>query len=114
MKKLSLFLILSASPAMAASGPFFSLRNTDFVVTIAFLLFAYATMSDRAGGSLREGLQVAGNARIVGIANASVVLLLEAIHGGGKTEGHGSLDVSIDICWCYTLHVRKDVSHQIN
>ena len=39
MKKLSLFLILSASPAMAASGPFFSLRNTDFVVTIAFLLF---------------------------------------------------------------------------
>ena len=82
--------------------------------SFAFLLFAYATMSDRAGGSLRAGLQVAGNARIVGIANASVVLLLEAIHGGGKTEGHGSLDVSIDICWCYTLHVRKDVSHQIN
>ncbi|MCV2864041.1 F0F1 ATP synthase subunit B [Defluviimonas sp. WL0075] len=39
MKKLSLALILAASPAMAASGPFFSLRNTDFVVTIAFLLF---------------------------------------------------------------------------
>ena len=28
-----------ASPALAASGPFFSLRNTDFVVLIAFLLF---------------------------------------------------------------------------
>lgn len=28
-----------ASPAFAASGPFFSLRNTDFVVLIAFLLF---------------------------------------------------------------------------
>lgn len=81
--------------------------------SFAFLLFAYATMSDKTGGSLRAGLQVAGNARIVGIANASILLLLEAVHGGGKTEGHGSLDVSIDICWCYTLHVRKDVNHQV-
>jgi F-type H+-transporting ATPase subunit b len=39
MKKLSLLLILAAQPALAASGPFFSLRNTDFVVTLAFLLF---------------------------------------------------------------------------
>ncbi len=30
---------LMASPALAAKGPFFSLANTDFVVTIAFLLF---------------------------------------------------------------------------
>ena len=29
----------SASPAFAASGPFFSLGNTDFVVLLAFLLF---------------------------------------------------------------------------
>ena len=39
MKKLSILLILSASPALAASGPFISLRNTDFIVTLAFLLF---------------------------------------------------------------------------
>lgn len=39
MKKLSLLLILAAQPALAATGPFFSLRNTDFVVTLAFLLF---------------------------------------------------------------------------
>ncbi|GHC63155.1 F0F1 ATP synthase subunit B [Neogemmobacter tilapiae] len=30
---------LMASPAFAATGPFFSLRNTDFVVLLAFLLF---------------------------------------------------------------------------
>lgn len=30
---------LAATPALAASGPFFSLRNTDFIVTLAFLLF---------------------------------------------------------------------------
>ena len=29
-----------ASPVLAASGPFFSLRNTDFVVLISFILFA--------------------------------------------------------------------------
>jgi F-type H+-transporting ATPase subunit b len=39
MKKLSILLILTASPALAASGPFISLRNTDFIVTLAFLLF---------------------------------------------------------------------------
>lgn len=30
---------LSASPALAATGPFFSLGNTDFVVTLGFILF---------------------------------------------------------------------------
>jgi F-type H+-transporting ATPase subunit b len=30
---------LAASPAFAASGPFFSLGNTDFVVLLAFVLF---------------------------------------------------------------------------
>jgi F-type H+-transporting ATPase subunit b len=39
MKRLSLLLSLMASPALAASGPFFSLRNTDFVVLLGFLAF---------------------------------------------------------------------------
>lgn len=39
MKKLSILLALSASPAMAATGPFFSLQNTNFVVLIGFLCF---------------------------------------------------------------------------
>ncbi len=39
MKKLAILLSLTASPALAATGPFFSLRNTDFVVTISFLVF---------------------------------------------------------------------------
>lgn len=36
---LILALALTASPAFAASGPFFSLANTNFVVLLAFLLF---------------------------------------------------------------------------
>jgi F-type H+-transporting ATPase subunit b len=39
MKKLTIALALLAQPALAASGPFFSLRNTDFVVLVSFLLF---------------------------------------------------------------------------
>jgi len=39
MKKLILLTGVSASPAMAATGPFFSLGNTNFVVLISFLLF---------------------------------------------------------------------------
>jgi F-type H+-transporting ATPase subunit b len=40
MKKLTLApLLLAASPAFAASGPFFSLYNTNFVVLLAFLVF---------------------------------------------------------------------------
>lgn len=42
IKKLAILaagLGISAGPAMAATGSFFSLRNTDFIVTIAFLIF---------------------------------------------------------------------------
>jgi len=39
MKKLCVVLTLSATPAFAASGPFISLSNTNFIVLLAFLLF---------------------------------------------------------------------------
>jgi len=40
MKRLIALLFLTASPALAAEeGPFFSLHNAEFVVTIAFLVF---------------------------------------------------------------------------
>lgn len=52
MKKLSLLLVLAAQPALAASGPFFSLRNTDFVVTIAFLVFVAIVLKAKVPGLL--------------------------------------------------------------
>lgn len=40
MRTITLALIVLAGPALAAEGkPFFSLANTDFIVTIAFILF---------------------------------------------------------------------------
>ena len=49
-------LALSASPALAAGGAFFSLRNTNFVVLLAFLVFVgillWAKVPGKLGGML--------------------------------------------------------------
>lgn len=54
----------AASPALAASGPFLSMSNTNFVVLLAFLLFIgillYAKVPGMLGGQLdkrAEGIQ---------------------------------------------------------
>jgi F-type H+-transporting ATPase subunit b len=58
MKKLltSASMILVAAPAFAAGGPFFSLRNTDFVVGVAFTAFigllVYMGIPKKIGGML--------------------------------------------------------------
>lgn len=56
MKKLTVLLTLATTPAFAASGPFFSMRNTDFVVLIGFILFfsllAYLKVPGMLGGLL--------------------------------------------------------------
>jgi len=45
MRKLTILAaLIVANPAFAASGPFFSLRNTNFVVLVAFLLFVGVLM----------------------------------------------------------------------
>jgi hypothetical protein len=80
--------------------------------SFALLLFAYAEISE-SGGSLRVGFSITGSARILGMCNASVLLLLEAEHKNGEMEGRGTLDVKVEICWCYTLHVRREVNHKI-
>jgi len=54
MKKLTLILIALASPAFAASGPFFSLYNTNFVVLLAFLLFVGVITYLKVPGKLME------------------------------------------------------------
>ena len=56
MKKLTVLLILAASPALANEGPFFSLHNPEFVVLIGFILFlalvAYLKVPGLIGGML--------------------------------------------------------------
>ena len=60
----ALLTLSAASPALAATGPFFSLSNTNFIVSIAFLLFIgilfYFEVPAKVGGLLdsrAEGIQ---------------------------------------------------------
>lgn len=62
MKKITTaFAMIAATPAFAATGPFFSLYNTDFVVTIAFLVFIaillYFGVPGMVGGLLDKRAQ---------------------------------------------------------
>lgn len=56
MKKLTILAMLAGSPALAATGPFVSLGNTDFVVLIAFVIFVgilfYAGVPGKISGML--------------------------------------------------------------
>lgn len=56
-------LAVIASPAFAASGPFVSLKNTDFVVLIAFLVFVGILVYFKVPGKVGEML----DARATGI-----------------------------------------------
>ena len=49
-------LTLAATPAFAASGPFFSLKNTDFVVLIAFLIFVGILLYYKVPGTVGKML----------------------------------------------------------
>ena len=66
----ALFVLFAAPAAHAASGPFFSLQNTDFTVLIAFLVFVgvlvyfkvpgmVAGMLDTRAAKIREDLDTA-------------------------------------------------------
>lgn len=53
MKKLTFLLTLAAAnPAFASEGPFFSLRNANFVILIAFLLFIGVLVKFKVPGLL--------------------------------------------------------------
>ncbi|NJM82226.1 MAG: F0F1 ATP synthase subunit B [Tabrizicola sp.] len=52
MKRLSILLALGASPAMAATGPFFSLQNTNFVVLLGFICFVALLVYLKVPGKL--------------------------------------------------------------
>jgi F-type H+-transporting ATPase subunit b len=56
MIRIILATMLAATPALAASGPFFSLANTNFVVLLAFILFVgillYAKLPARLTSAL--------------------------------------------------------------
>jgi hypothetical protein len=60
------------------------------------------------------GILVWGEFSILGIASASLRLMLSVKYDGsdGSMTGEGVVEVSIKICWCYTLHVNQSVQQR--
>lgn len=52
MKRLTLILSVLASPALAATGPFFSLGNSEFVVSLGFIFFVALLVYLKVPGKL--------------------------------------------------------------
>ncbi len=56
MRKLTILFAVVATPALAASGPFFSMKNPEFMVLVGFILFlallAYLKVPALLGGML--------------------------------------------------------------
>jgi hypothetical protein len=55
-----------------------------------------------------------GEFSILGIASAGVRIVLRITYEKGGMRGVGTLNVSIKICWCYTLHVNRTVQKQFS
>lgn len=80
MKKLTIALVLAAGPALASeeAEPFFSLYSTEFVVTVAFLLFIGILLKFKVPGLLMKML----DKRAEGIAND--LAAAKALHDEAK------------------------------
>ena len=93
MKTLSILFALLASPALAASGPFFSLGNTDFVVLVAFLARAQRRRAHPLGALERAPLLAHGaelllerEVEVLRAGLAEHVLALRAINAGRQDD----------------------------
>ena len=95
--------VLIASPALAASGPFVSLRNTDFIVLLAFIAFIgvlvyfkvpslIGGMLDKRANTIRNELDEARNY----VKKLKVSLqAMSGVRKKSKSKRHGSLKARV-------------------
>ena len=90
-----------------------SVANGEYSI----MLFAYANYqieNGRTASQFRAGISVYGSARVLSIANATIFMLLEAIHDSQNgSKGVGILDVSISMGRFYKIKIKKQVEQSI-
>jgi hypothetical protein len=66
---------------------------------------------DPRGFAIGIIILIRGVVSLLGIVDASLSLLLEATYDTGSKilQGRGRLEVSIKICWCFTLNISEEV-----
>lgn len=89
-------------------------------VAIYFGLFIEFEHSSTSGSTFSIGIMILlrGWVDLLGIVSAQITVLLEAVYrmqdGGGKTlDCTGTVDVSIKICWCFTLSVHRSFTYSM-
>ena len=56
---------------------------------------------------------IVGRVSVLGIASASIHLGLEVAYRDQQLVGKGYVSITIKICWCFTLRVRKSVTYTL-
>jgi hypothetical protein len=82
--------------------------------SVAIYFGIFANLAIGTGGGLQLGVMilVTGQVSLLGVIDINISLLLEAEYSsGGGLVGRGSVNVSIKICWCFTLSVHESVEY---
>lgn len=75
------------------------------------ILIYFSAAFDENNTLIEAGISVVGSAKLLGYLNAHLSLVLSIVYDGHEMKGRGSLDVEIEICWCYSVRVRREVNH---
>ena len=80
----------------------------------AIRLFVEAGFSSEAANNFfAAGVQMTGTAKVLGYLTAYLNLLVQVEHRNGQMKGRGHLDISIEVCWCYTAHISRTVEQDL-
>ncbi|EPQ0974015.1 hypothetical protein NNU90_004259 [Citrobacter farmeri] len=80
----------------------------------AIRLFVEAGFSSNATQNFfSAGVQMTGSAKVLGYLTAYLNLLVQVEHRNGQMKGRGHLDISIEVCWCYTAHISRTVEQDL-
>ena len=80
----------------------------------AIRLFVEAGFSSNATQNFfAAGVQMTGSAKVLGYLTAYLNLLVQVEHRNGQMKGRGHLDISIEVCWCYTAHISRTVEQDL-
>jgi hypothetical protein len=80
-----------------------------------FVYFGMTTAYSAGNGAIDIGviILIVGRVSVLGIVSASVSLGLEVVYRNKQLVGRGFVSLTIKICWCFTLKVRKSVTYKL-
>lgn len=99
---------LSAGAFLAVNFGF--ARGSAGLLFTAGLDFYRDWSSGKGSTALSIGILMWGEFSILGIASASIRLVMRITYADGAMTGYGVISVSIRICWCYTLRLSRQIA----